>query len=76
MTTMNLTSLVNYLDQTLGLPITASYIANCKEEISEIDGVKMINADFVKRFFTEIDNDNNGQLLRDIQANVTSYLFL
>jgi len=74
MTTMNLSQLVNYLSNEMNLPQNARYLSEAYEQITEVDGIKMINADFVRRHMTISLEDN--QAWRQIQANVTSYMWL
>jgi len=74
MTTMNLSQLVNYLSSEMNMPNNAEYLRTAYEEITEVDGIKMIDADFVKRHMTISLEDN--QAWRQIQANVTSYMWL
>jgi hypothetical protein len=63
---MNLNQLVTFLSA-INLNQTASYFAGCANDPVTVDG--LIEADFVKRHIGE------GELLREIQANVTSYVF-
>jgi hypothetical protein len=63
---MNLNQLVTFLSA-MNLTQTASYFAGCANDPVTVDG--LIEADFVKRHIGE------GELLREIQANVTSYVF-
>jgi hypothetical protein len=67
---MNLSQLVNYLANVLLLSQTADYVAKCTDEISEINGTKMINRAFVKNFFVK----SGDSLWRDIDSNVTTYI--
>jgi hypothetical protein len=72
MNRMNLTQLVSYLDQVLYLSRSAEYLASCTEQTVIVEGVELIESDFVKSYF-DIGQDNGG-LWRDITANVTSYI--
>jgi len=66
MTRMNLSQLVTFLSA-LNLNQTASYFKGHANDSVTVDG--LIEAEFVNRHIGE------GDLLREIQANVTSYLF-
>ena len=65
MNRMNLSQLINFFAKN-GFPQTASYFAGCANDSVTIDG--LIEADFVKRHVGE------GDLWRNIQANVTTYV--
>ena len=65
MNRMNLSQLINFFAKN-GFPQTASYFAGCANDSVTIDG--LIEADFVKRHVGE------GDLWRNIQANVTTYI--
>jgi hypothetical protein len=72
---MHLAQLINYLENVLFLSQTTAYVANCTEEITEIDGIKMINKSFVKSFFTKNNSTDSFGFWRDIDSNVTTYIF-
>jgi hypothetical protein len=63
---MNLNQLVTFLSA-ISLNQTARYFAAHANDPVTVDG--LIESDFVKRHIGE------GELLREIQANVTSYVF-
>ena len=65
MNRMNLTQLVMFFAQN-GLMQTASYFTGCTNDSVTVDG--LIESDFVKRHVGE------GQMWREIQASVTSYI--
>ena len=63
---MNLNQLVNFFTS-INLKQTASYFAGCANDSVTVDG--LIESEMVKRHVGE------GKLWREIQANVTSYIF-
>ena len=65
MNRMNLSQLVNFFANN-NFPQTASFFAGCANDIVTVDG--LIEAYFVRKHVGE------GQLWREIQANVTTYI--
>ena len=65
MTRMNLAQLVTFFSA-MNLTQTASYFRGCANDSVTVDG--LIEHDFVKRHVGE------GQLWREIQTNVTTYI--
>ena len=65
MNRMNLSQLINFFAKN-SFHQTASYFVGCANDSVTIDG--LIEADFVKRHFGE------GDLWKNIQANVTTYI--
>jgi hypothetical protein len=73
MNRMNLNQLVNFLS-TLNLTQTAHYFKGCANDSVTVDG--LIESEFVKRHvIIGSETERSTKLWREIQANVTSYIF-